>query len=122
MRLLCIVIISSVFISCQEDSILNTDNPSLTMDRQWIDIDPLLVNHFINFENAALERGFDVDLIREGADNQGVYNEGGAFTPAAMKLIQQAQIGDKYFFSDIKVREVDGTTRDLEQDMLFEIQ
>jgi hypothetical protein len=34
--------------------------------RDWPDIDPLLIPHFINFEEEALERGIDIDLSTSG--------------------------------------------------------
>ncbi|MEZ4887536.1 MAG: GldM family protein [Chitinophagales bacterium] len=65
--------------------------------------------------------GYNIALIRVGADNQSVYNNGPSFDAQASQLIGQVQIGDKYYFSDIKIRDFDGSIRDME-DMLFEIQ
>ncbi len=61
MRYVCFVFLVIGFLSCQADSILNLDGPTALIGRYWVDIDPSLVPHFINFEEAAFERGFDTD-------------------------------------------------------------
>ena len=66
MRYVCFVFLVIGLLSCQEDSILNLDSPTTATGRQWVDVDPLLVPHFINFEEAAFERGFDIDLSITG--------------------------------------------------------
>ncbi|MEZ4887537.1 MAG: GldM family protein [Chitinophagales bacterium] len=63
---------------------------------------------------------FHISLFREGAAIQRIYNEGETFTDASLQLVQQAQTGDFYFFSDIKVKNIDGSIRTLDN-MLFEI-
>lgn len=65
--------------------------------------------------------GYHLSLFREEAAIQQVYNEGKMFTSATLKLVKQAETGDRYFFNDIKVNGPDGTIWDVEQDMLFEI-
>ncbi len=63
---------------------------------------------------------FYITLFREEAPIQLTYNEGGDFTDASLQLIQEAQTKDFYFFSDIKVKNIDGSIRILDN-MLFEI-
>lgn len=67
MRYLLIVSAFTFLIACQDDSfILSPDESEAAIGRDWPDIDPLLIPHFINFEDAAFERGIDIDLSTSG--------------------------------------------------------
>ncbi len=65
--------------------------------------------------------GFKTTLIRDGKSHQSAYTEGAPFSNEASKLIKQAQVGDFYLFRNIKVKNIDGSIRTLDN-MLFEIQ
>ena len=67
MRYLLILSALALLISCQEEtSLLSSDNSEEFSGRDWPDIDPLLIPHFINFEDEAFERGVDIDLSSSG--------------------------------------------------------
>lgn len=67
MRYLLIISAFALLISCQEEtSLLSSDSPEEVSGRDWPDIDPLLIPHFINFEDEAFERGLDIDLSTSG--------------------------------------------------------
>ncbi len=67
MRYLLIISALTLLTSCQEEtSLMSSDISEELGGRDWPDIDPLLIPHFINFEEEALERGIDIDLSTSG--------------------------------------------------------
>ena len=103
MRNLLLSIPLLMLFACQEDLIDTVNDPSPSIERIWHDVDPLLVSHFINFENAAHVRGFDIDLSISGISAQIVelddVNIAGQCTYGVHRLSPKEIIIDRTFWN-----------------------